>query len=563
MRQRWFVWVLLVAMLIGSAALLPAGAAKSYSADRFDVDWNLSENGVLEVTETVEFRFEGGPFTYVYRELPDDYSDGVTDIRASLDGQRLPAGEEAGQVEIAGRDPIVVTWHFEPTSDATRTFQLSYRVLGVVRQEAQADLFLWNALPTDYEYTIARSTVRLTYPAGVQLSGPVEVRRGRADVNTADGQIVFTAANLKPNTPLTVAIPFATGALISAPADWQARGQAARAAMPGFLAGAAALLAAGGAWLYALWARGRRAVTLPDAPLHVSTLPGDLAPAVAGALTAAGRPNANHALATLFFLAQRGVLMIEEGEKTWYRSRDYVVRQVESTPRDVQPHEAGLLDLMYSTKSGRNDAVKLSELAPRLGSKLSRFSDPLTAELESAGLLDPARRALSRRFLVIGIVLLVAMIPLGGLAVVLLDRYGGYPFLLTGTAFVLSMVAFVLSGAYSSLSDEGAREAARWQGFGNYLKDVTRGREPAWNLQLFDRYLPYAAAFGLAEGWAKAFQKRGGAEIPAWFHAMAGSPDGNVGAFVAMTSAAHSAGTSSGGGAGGGGAGGGGGSGAG
>lgn len=103
----------------------------------------------------------------------------------------------------------------------------------------------------------------------------------------------------------------------------------------------------------------------------------------------------------------------------------------------------------------------------------------------------------------------------------------------------------------------------RWQGFAQYIKDVTKEREPAWDLRLFDRYLPYAAAFGLAGGWAKAFQKRGGAEIPGWFQALAGSPDGNMGAFVAMISAVNSTGSSGAGGAGAGGAGGGGGSGAG
>ena len=103
----------------------------------------------------------------------------------------------------------------------------------------------------------------------------------------------------------------------------------------------------------------------------------------------------------------------------------------------------------------------------------------------------------------------------------------------------------------------------RWKGFQKYLKEVVKGREPAWDLQLFANYLPYAAVFGLAEGWAKAFQKRGGAEIPPWFRAVTDSGDGGLASFIAMTSAAHATGSGGAGGAGGGGAGGGGGSGAG
>jgi len=71
---------------------------------------------------------------------------------------------------------------------------------------------------------------------------------------------------------------------------------------------------------------------------------------------------------------------------------------------------------------------------------------------------------------------------------------------------------------------------------------VTRGREPAWDLRLFERYLPYAASYGLAQRWARAFQKRGGAEIPAWFRAVTTNVNESMSAFVAMTAAFHSAG---------------------
>ena len=149
MSRRWLVAFILLGLLAGAAAPLGVTAAgKSYTAERFDVDWNLLADGLLDVTETVEFRFEGGPFTYVYRELPEDYSDGISNIQASLDGRPLPVGEGAGQFEVSGSDPVKITWHLPPTSDATHVFQLKYWVAGVVRQEADADLFFWNALPT-------------------------------------------------------------------------------------------------------------------------------------------------------------------------------------------------------------------------------------------------------------------------------------------------------------------------------------------------------------------------------------------------------------------------------
>lgn len=565
MAKRPFLWLI---VLLLCAIPLSVGATKSYSAERFDVDWNLTESGVLEVTETVVFEFAGGPFTYVYRDLPTDYSDGIWGIEASLDGQSMPQGSHSGQVEIDWGNPIEITWHFAPTSDSTHTFQLKYRVAGVIRSEAGADLFWWNALPAEYEYTIGSATVRLTYPSGIQPIGPPEVRRGAAQVVQEAGQVIWSARNIRPNTPLTVALPFPRHSLVVAPPDWQAREESAQKAMPGFLTGAGALLLGGIGALWALWARGRRSETaLSSTTLPSSILPDRTAPAVAGALVAPNaKPGPAQALGALFSLAQREVLVIEESpEKRWYRPHEFTVRLIDPAPRHLRPHERELLDLLFTTKKGRTDAIKLSEVGTRLTSRLSRFSQPLTEELRTGGLIDGERQATANRFMIIGVGLLLMMLPLGALAVVLMPRAGGWPFLLVAVVFLLGIAAFILASAYSPLSNEGERQAASWRAFGKYLKDVTRGREPAWDLKLFDEYLPYAAAFGLTEGWAKAFQKRGGAEIPPWFRALAGAPDGGVAAFVAMTSAARSAGASGSGsgGAGAGGAGGGGGSGAG
>ncbi len=210
-----------LALLLALVGLLlwpgTALGAKEYSADRFDVNAAVQTDGSLLVSETVVFRFIGGPFTYVFRELPTDYTDGITEIAASIDGVTLPPGQGAGQVEISGRDPIKVTWHFAPTSDATPTFVLRYRTLGVVRQERDADLLLWYALPTDYDYRIASSTVRVTFPRTATLLSTPEVRKGQAAVEAGAGQITFSARDLKANSTLLVALRFPSGSLVEAP----------------------------------------------------------------------------------------------------------------------------------------------------------------------------------------------------------------------------------------------------------------------------------------------------------------------------------------------------------
>jgi hypothetical protein len=556
--------LLALTLSVGAGAL---SAAKDYRAERFDATWEVQGDGSLLVTETVVFRFDGGPFTFVYRELPTDYSDGVEIVEARLDGQVLQRGEDAGQYEVDEDGTVTVTWHFEPSSDTSRTFELTYRAAGVVRREGGEDLLWWNFLPTEYEYPIDTALLRVTYPFTAERLGAAEVRRGEATVTEGDGEVRFAAENVPAGEPLTVALRFREGTLIGEPPAWQIRAAQIAERAP-LVVGAAALTSLlGGAWLAALWRRGRRASTYtpPQAGI-VYTPPTDLAPALAGALISGqGKGSAVHALATVFHLAQRELISIEQtGEKKWYSDPPYAFRKTSALANaELREHERALVDLLFAEKNGAKDEVKLSEAGRRLQSKLSPFSKAVESELRSMGYIDPARQKYGERFYG----WMIALLALAGLSAVagafLVRALGGWVFLMPVALFVLSMVALALGASYSPLSEKGEDAAARWRGFSEHIKQVANGKEPSWDTRAFDRYFPYAAAFGQAEGWAKAYQKAGATEIPLWFRNVAAGSDGNIGAFVAMTAAINSSGASSGGSSGGGGAGGGGGSGAG
>jgi hypothetical protein len=156
--------VALACLLLASPAL-----AKSYDAEQYNVVLDVQPGGSLLVTETIRFRFEGGPFTYVFRDLAYTELDEIDRLQASMDGALLPQGTGPGQVEVVVGRPIKVTWHFAPTSDAVHEFVLTYRVQGAIRQEAAADALIWRAIPEDHDYDIARSTITLRYPASISL----------------------------------------------------------------------------------------------------------------------------------------------------------------------------------------------------------------------------------------------------------------------------------------------------------------------------------------------------------------------------------------------------------
>jgi len=521
--------------------------AKSYSADRFDVDVIVLADGSLEVTERLTLRFVGGPFTYVYRHLPAEYTDGIDVISASVDGVPMPEGKEAGQVEIAGRDPVKVTWHFAPTSDSTRTFSLTYRVWGVIRQESDADVLIWQALPDEYEYSIAASTIVVSYPETTQLLGAPEVHKGAATIVQGENTVMFDARGLKPNSTLIVALRFGAGSLIDAPPQWQMRGASGERS--------GLVLALIGSTVVALIvvllvvfvsraripsARGETLLTLP---------PSDLPPAIVGVLMRNGSVDTTWAwayvLGACFDLARRGVISIEEMQRTsWLQGRDFVFR-LNSTAASLRPHELGVIETLFRDKSGLQSEVRLSKLQNSLYSRLKSFTQALKSECESLGFFDAERQRRRTAQIVWGVLLMLLGVGLIVVTALLVSTLGVWPLFIAIAVSIVGFVLILMGASLSPLSEDYQQTAMEWKSFAKYLSDVTRRRDTLVHRDQFEGYLSYAAAFGLAEPWARYLKKHEDIEVPAWFRALATAEDGGRGAFVAMMAASGSASTSS------------------
>ncbi len=542
-----FRWLFLVGVLLILALPATAGAAKTYYAERYDVDLAVQPDGSLIVTETVVFAFEGGPFTYVFRDLAYRQIDEIDRLQASMDGQALPQGNGPGQVEIVAGDPLKVTWHFGPTSDATHTFGLIYRVQGAIRQMDNADVLIWRAIPEEHDYEIASSTITLSYPEGAQLLSEPVALGADATVRSNDGRVVITTQALEEDQDVIVEARFAPGSLVSAPPQWQVtqveRGLQTGKALPWGAAGAALTALAGGGLLAWFWRRHPRPSPPPSARLMQRTEPPATMPPAIGVKLAGGP---TPALATLFDLAYRGVLRIEEAPGRWGRK---FILQRQPTAESLQLHEEGLLDALFRSKTGLEFSLDISETGQRLGSRSKQFSEPLDEEMITAGFLDEQRRGQRQRL--IGATVMAMLLGGAGFFVcliwgaVLANNRAWDPLpiaaLVAGIGaglFAVGFVGVIVAASYSTLTAEGEQLAAGWQSFRDYLKDVAKGREALVRSDLSDAYLPYAAGFGLAKRWAQRFQEQSGVAIPVWFSAL--HTDNSAAAFVAVMSATHS-----------------------
>ena len=271
-------------------------------------------------------------------------------------------------------------------------------------------------------------------------------------------------------------------------------------------------------------------------------------------------------MGTIFDQAQRSVLEVREEKGSWGTQNHVLVLKDRSIA--LQPFEMGLVDALFKPSESQ---INMNEVGTRLAAKNKLFDEPLEQELIQRGWLDPERKRKRSRFIGIGLTGLVLTLGVF-LAALLLGINSSQNVILAmlfaviaGVGiglFVLSLTLLIYTSTFSVLTLAGEEQSARWKGFAEYLKQVSKGREPAIRPDYFERYLAYASVFGLGANWAKYFQKLGGVPLPVWFHATA-EGNANFGAIVAVMSTSDSTGAGGGGAAGGAGASGGGASGAG
>ena len=98
--------------------------------------------------------------------------------------------------------------------------------------------------------------------------------------------------------------------------------------------------------------------------------PDNLNPGLSGVLAANGRAALEHAMASIFSLADRGVLAIEEEPRRMLGSRNFeITRRADAGP--LLPHEERILEVMFRDRSGNSQKVSLMKARNRLTSRWS------------------------------------------------------------------------------------------------------------------------------------------------------------------------------------------------
>ena len=141
---RWVIRVAVPATMVAltSAACSPA---KGPAAPAVDVTLTVARDGSLQVQETIGLQFDQPAISF-RRISPALNHDGISEVRATLDGEEVPETAAPTRVKSAGREHLDVTWTFPPLT-GTHTFGLTYRAEGVVSVSGIRGRVSWMAMP--------------------------------------------------------------------------------------------------------------------------------------------------------------------------------------------------------------------------------------------------------------------------------------------------------------------------------------------------------------------------------------------------------------------------------
>jgi hypothetical protein len=548
----------LSAVVLGQAGGTLAQTSKAIEWDRFDVTLELQDDGSYRVTERQVIEFKGGPFRAGFAEIPltNVEAIGGFQVAEEVDGQIVPYDyvppddyeDEPGTFtnETTSTD-VLLDYAFEPTTNQTRTFIVEYAVLGGLRvypEEPPDPAFQqirWRVIDTAVTDTapVNEATYTVVLPRALTadelalttLNGDVT---DPAEDFTQDRQTFAfaTEGGLDAGDSLEIWLQFPAIVDVAAP-SWQQNEderaaredeQAERSALLNlmFLGGGLLFAIVGGLAVYGLWyGRGRD----PHEGLVADFIPeppDDLPAGVAGALLDE-RVDEQDVVATMLDLAHRGAIKLEEVQGEGIlgigAGRDYKLTLIKAELA-TRALERDLLSALFTDlKDGAE--TKLSAVRGRFDAHRDELAADIYAELVARKYFTRSPEETRRAWQSGGKATLAVAIVAG---LVLLVIFVGEAWLVVLPVLVAVGLAFALyrlSGAMPRKTREGVEAAAKWRAFRRYLDDIEKYEAVDEAKATFDKYLPYAVAFGLERSWVAKFASVR-APAPRWYESQPG-----------------------------------------
>ena len=513
--------------------------------ERFDVTIVVNPDGTLDITESQTIRFTRGTFTQGSRNIPMRYLDkidswSITDEQGTAYIQTSSGADQTFTVEQT-RGQYQILWFFPPTQNESATYILNYKVHDALRFYEGGDQVWWKAIFGDRPFPVLAGEVQVMLADDVETG---KIQEWAAYINEVDARDLASATlhenqreitfqldqRLEAGEEFEVRVEFTNGFVTGQPQPWQisadveAAQREAEATYQDQWGGIASLifgvlgllLALGGpALLYLLWYNRGRDKPVEMVADYLPEPPDKLPAGMVGTLLDE-RADMQDIIATLVDLAQRKVLTIAEKKvkSTRHMETDflYTLDKKKQAAANLRPYEKHLIKALFA---GRKKA-HLSDLKEKFYTHLPSLKREMYDSVTEEGLFAVSPQDTRSQYLFLGVVL----IGLGVLAGFILTRIFGD---LTGAAILpaigiglTGIGLMILSNFMPRKTDEGSEVAARWRAFRAYLKNIDQYAEMESQKNIWDRWLPYAIAFGFEKEFIRKFESID-APSPDWY----------------------------------------------
>jgi len=524
----------LVALL--TLLLISVYPAFAQSRSVFWNAWDVTIDGVdaasnqFRVTETHDVSFTGS-FSYGSAYIELDRVEDIRNVTLSQDGRAMSqsCGRRAGTfctgINEDGAFEIIY-YFFEPITNGRAKFEISYDVVGAIRVYEGGDQLWWDAVPSEhYGFSIGESTIRVQLPTGYaprEEVDPVVTYGVPADVQVDGTNVVASAREtITGNEMFSIRVQMPHNPDARKP-SWQDSFDQQRAfdenVKPFLNIGVVALSAliglGGLLFIITRYLTAGRDPVLVATPEYLSEPPGNLPPALVGGLVDE-IVDLRDIMSTLLDLATRGYIVIEEnhvpGPFGIGTTSQFTYKRTDKPASDLRPYEHMMLDKIFV---GNAMSRNLESMRNVFYTVIPTLKSQVYDELVSEGFFSRSPNTTRQMWSGCGGLLLVASIALGVLLLFLVDVPVEGILCLPIALGVVGVAALLAAKGMPVKTLKGAEESAKWRAFEQYLRNLQRYDGVQAAASQFDRYMPYAVAFGMSRSWMRQFEAQPNVFIP-------------------------------------------------
>jgi uncharacterized membrane protein YgcG len=536
MFRKTALFVALIFLLLGVLPGALVAQDRSIVWEDWDVDIfniNMTENS-FQVIERYNVRFNGR-FTFGTAVIEDNNLEAIRDVRVYEAGSPLQSScsEAPGTYCVRQvQEGTSVTYYFnQPIADSTQNFEIHYTVIGALRVYEGGDQLWWTAIPDEhFGFPIERSTVTVQLPPGFAPREGVDpaVTYGAPAEITIDGETVIARATrrITGNESLEIRVQYPHDPN-ARKAGWQdafdTRREFEETVGPIIDVGAiilGLLIAVGGTLaVVARWYTQGRDPEIGPVPQFLNEPPSDLPPAIVGTLVDE-KADLRDVLSTIIDLGRRGYLVIEEEQKSGFMgiggSSQFTFKRTDKGLDDLLDFEREVMRRVFHNRMERS----LDSLRNSFYRYIPQLQKSLYKELLNHKLFKSNPETTRTIYTGGGVVLLILAGVLGFLGVGGMEEMG-----LSGTVLfvpislgIVGVVLMIFGQHMPAKTREGAEEAAKWNAFREYLRNLEKYENLEDAADNFDKYLAYAVAFGIDQSWIRRFSKVSTAAVPIWYY---------------------------------------------